>query len=106
MTNEPEQEKKSRIQQIRNLYAFVLFSQHRFDESLKIFADLGTGEDQFTSSKEGKHHIPTSHPPSQMPHLNHSTTTTFLLPRTRRNQTSVSELHFQFSCSILQTHHT
>ena len=43
MTNEPEQEKKSRIQQIRNLYAFVLFSQHRFDESLKIFADLGTG---------------------------------------------------------------
>ena len=43
MTDEPEVEKQRRIQHIRNLYAFVLFSQHRFEESLKIFAELGTG---------------------------------------------------------------
>ena len=44
MTDEPEAEKTRRIQHIRNLYAFVLFSQHRFEDSLKIFAELGTGK--------------------------------------------------------------
>ncbi|XP_023931071.1 vam6/Vps39-like protein [Lingula anatina] len=42
MTNEEEAEKQVRIQKIQNLYAFNLFSQHRFEESLKIFAELGT----------------------------------------------------------------
>lgn len=44
MTEDPDEEKQKRIQQIRNLYAFDLFSQHSFDESLRIFAELGTGQ--------------------------------------------------------------
>ena len=43
MTEEATEEKQRRIQHIRNLFAFDLFLQHRFDESLKIFAELGTG---------------------------------------------------------------
>ena len=43
MTEEDEADKKRRIQHIRNLYAFELFSQHHFEQSLKIFAELGTG---------------------------------------------------------------
>lgn len=49
MTNDPEEEKQKRIQHIRNLYAFDLFSQHSFDESLRIFAELGTGENTLLS---------------------------------------------------------
>ena len=44
MTEEPAAEKQKRIQHIRNLYAFDLFSQRRFEESLKTFAELGTGD--------------------------------------------------------------
>ena len=43
MTEETEVEREHRVQHIRNLYAFDLFCQHRFDDSLKIFAELGTG---------------------------------------------------------------
>lgn len=43
MTDEPEADKQLKIKDIRNLYAFELFVQHRFEESLKIFAELGTG---------------------------------------------------------------
>ncbi|KAI0225860.1 Vam6/Vps39-like protein [Lamellibrachia satsuma] len=42
MTEDAVEEKQRRIQHIRNLFAFDLFLQHRFDESLKIFAELGT----------------------------------------------------------------
>lgn len=42
MTEEATEEKQRRVQHIRNLFAFDLFLQHRFDESLKIFAELGT----------------------------------------------------------------
>ena len=44
MTDESAADKNRRLQHIRNLYAFDLFSQHRFKESLKIFAELGTGK--------------------------------------------------------------
>jgi len=43
MTDEIPQEKEYRLHSIRNLYAFDLFSQHRFEESLSIFTQLGTG---------------------------------------------------------------
>ena len=44
MTDEVEADKQRRIQQIQNLYAFELFQQHRFEESMKMFAKLGTGK--------------------------------------------------------------
>lgn len=44
MTDELEVEKQKRIQNIRNLFAFELFSQFKFEDSLKIFAELGTGK--------------------------------------------------------------
>jgi len=43
MTDEIPQEKEYRLHSIRNLYAFDLFSQHRFEDSLTIFTQLGTG---------------------------------------------------------------
>ena len=43
MTEEAEVDKQQRINYIRNLYAFDLFVQHRFEESLRIFAELRTG---------------------------------------------------------------
>jgi len=45
MTDEIPQEKEYRLHSIRNLYAFDLFSQHRFEDSLIIFTQLGTGLD-------------------------------------------------------------
>ncbi|KAK6183438.1 hypothetical protein SNE40_010920 [Patella caerulea] len=42
MTEEPELEKQKRIRNIQNLYAFDLFCQHRFEESMNLFATLGT----------------------------------------------------------------
>ncbi|XP_070577538.1 vam6/Vps39-like protein [Ptychodera flava] len=42
MTDEAEADKQTKIQQIQNLHAFDLFSQHRFEESMQIFAKLGT----------------------------------------------------------------
>ena len=44
MTDEEETEKEKRIQRIKTLFAFDLFSQHRFEESLQTFATLGTGK--------------------------------------------------------------
>lgn len=46
MTEETEEERKQRIIRIRTLYAFNLFCQRRFDDSLKIFAELGTDPSQ------------------------------------------------------------
>jgi len=43
MTDEIPQEKEYRLHSIRNLYAFDLFCQHRFEDSLIIFTQLGTG---------------------------------------------------------------
>ncbi|KAK7506799.1 hypothetical protein BaRGS_00001650, partial [Batillaria attramentaria] len=40
--DEPPEEREKRIRNINNLYAFQLFCQHRFEESLKLFAKLGT----------------------------------------------------------------
>jgi hypothetical protein len=45
MTEEEEEEKQKRIHSIKNLYAFELFCQHRFDDSMQIFVKLGTGKD-------------------------------------------------------------
>ena len=44
MTDDAESDKQQRINYIRNLYAFDLFVQHRFEESLRIFAELKTGQ--------------------------------------------------------------
>ncbi|XP_076463553.1 vam6/Vps39-like protein [Babylonia areolata] len=40
--DEPPQEREKRVRNINNLYAFQLFCQHRFEESLQLFAKLGT----------------------------------------------------------------
>lgn len=45
MTEEEEEEKQKRIHSIKNLYAFELFCQHRFDDSMQIFVKLGTGKE-------------------------------------------------------------
>ncbi|CAG5133152.1 unnamed protein product, partial [Candidula unifasciata] len=42
LAEEPESEKEKRIRNIKNLYAFDLFCQKRFEESLALFAKLGT----------------------------------------------------------------
>ncbi|XP_064621475.1 vam6/Vps39-like protein [Lineus longissimus] len=42
MTDDNEVDKADRLQKIRTLYAFELFCQHRFEDSLTIFAELGT----------------------------------------------------------------
>ncbi|PIK36830.1 putative vam6/Vps39-like protein isoform X1 [Apostichopus japonicus] len=42
MTEEVEADKQMRIQNIQNLYAFELFQQERFEESMKLFAKLST----------------------------------------------------------------
>uniref|UniRef100_A0A2C9M943 CNH domain-containing protein n=1 Tax=Biomphalaria glabrata TaxID=6526 RepID=A0A2C9M943_BIOGL len=42
LADEEPTEKQTRIQNIKNLYAFHLFCQMRFDESLTLFAKLGT----------------------------------------------------------------
>jgi len=42
LSQESEIEKEKRIRNIKNLYAFELFCQRRFDESLKLFSRLGT----------------------------------------------------------------
>ena len=43
MTDEAVVERNKRIRDIKNLYAFYLFSQHKFEDSLRLFAELGTG---------------------------------------------------------------
>lgn len=42
MTDEQDEEKQKRVHNIKNLYAFDLFCQHRFEESMQIFVKLGT----------------------------------------------------------------
>ncbi|CAH1791977.1 unnamed protein product [Owenia fusiformis] len=42
MTQEADSAREGRIQHIQTLYAFDLFSQHRFEESLQMFTKLGT----------------------------------------------------------------
>ena len=43
MTSEPEKEKMKRINHIKTLYAVNLFCLSRFEESMKIFVALDTG---------------------------------------------------------------
>lgn len=43
MVVEPEHEKAARKESIQNLYAFDLFCQKKFDDSLQLFAQLETG---------------------------------------------------------------
>lgn len=42
MTEEVEADKQMRIQNIQNLYAFQLFQEERFEESMKLFTKLST----------------------------------------------------------------
>ena len=44
MVVEPEQEKAKRKESIQNLFAFDMFCQKRFDDSLQLFAQLETGQ--------------------------------------------------------------
>ena len=41
---EPDSEKKQRIQSIQYQYAFELFCQKRFQDSFKLFGELETGK--------------------------------------------------------------
>lgn len=43
MKDDSDSEKQQQIHHIKNLYAFNLFCQKRFDESMQVFAKLGTG---------------------------------------------------------------
>ena len=45
--DEPPQEREKRVRNINNLYAFQLFCQHRFEESLQLFGKLGTGSQKY-----------------------------------------------------------
>ena len=47
---EPEQEKAKRKEHIQNLFAFDMFCQKRFDDSLQLFAQLETGQFSFSTS--------------------------------------------------------
>lgn len=46
MKDDSDSEKQQQIHHIKNLYAFNLFCQKRFDESMQVFAKLGTGNTQ------------------------------------------------------------
>lgn len=43
MKEDSDGDKRQQIHHIQNLYAFNLFCQKRFDESMQVFAKLGTG---------------------------------------------------------------
>ena len=43
MKDDSDGEKSQQIHHIQNLYAFNLFCQKRFDDSMQGFAKLGTG---------------------------------------------------------------
>lgn len=45
MKDDSDGDKKQQIHHIQNLYAFNLFCQKRFDDSMQVFAKLGTGEE-------------------------------------------------------------
>lgn len=44
MKDDSDGDKRQQIHHIQNLYAFNLFCQKRFDDSMQVFAKLGTGE--------------------------------------------------------------
>lgn len=46
MKDDSDSEKQQQIHHIKNLYAFNLFCQKRFDESMQVFAKLGTGVEE------------------------------------------------------------
>lgn len=46
MKDDADGDKKQQIHHIQNLYAFNLFCQKRFDDSMQVFAKLGTGEER------------------------------------------------------------
>lgn len=43
MKDDADGDKKQQINHIQNLYGFNLFCQKRFDDSMQVFAKLGTG---------------------------------------------------------------
>lgn len=43
MKDDSDDDKKQQINHIQNLYGFNLFCQKRFDDSMQVFAKLGTG---------------------------------------------------------------
>lgn len=43
MKDDSDGDKKQQINHIQNLYGFNLFCQKRFDDSMQVFAKLGTG---------------------------------------------------------------
>lgn len=51
MKDDSDGDKKQQIHHIQNLYAFNLFCQKRFDDSMQVFAKLGTGESSLLSSR-------------------------------------------------------
>lgn len=52
MKDDSDGDKKQQIHHIQNLYAFNLFCQKRFDDSMQVFAKLGTGESPDTRHSE------------------------------------------------------
>lgn len=46
MKDDSDDDKKQQINHIQNLYGFNLFCQKRFDDSMQVFAKLGTGAAQ------------------------------------------------------------
>lgn len=44
MKDDSDADKRPQIHHIQNLFAFNLFCQKRFDDSMQVFAKLGTGE--------------------------------------------------------------
>lgn len=43
MKDDSDGDKKRQIHDIQSLYAFNLFCQKKFDDSMQVFAKLGTG---------------------------------------------------------------
>lgn len=52
MKDDSDGDKRQQIHHIQNLYAFNLFCQKRFDDSMQVFAKLGTGEPAGTRRKK------------------------------------------------------
>lgn len=62
MKDDSDGDKRQQIHHIQNLYAFNLFCQKRFDDSMQVFAKLGTGEPagaKTEKKEEKKNHIDT-----------------------------------------------
>lgn len=51
MKDDSDGDKRQQIHHIQNLYAFNLFCQKRFDDSMQVFAKLGTGGPAETNRK-------------------------------------------------------